>query len=120
MMPPNSTPSNDGEGLSILDLEHLPRPQYRVMRVMLREVECTHARLCEVMLETEQMPLVETEQVIKELVEAQWMLLNEGKYRANLRRKTGRVLSEFQPPRRKSPSLRGIWDSLEQGNNPKK
>lgn len=116
----NNTPNvpGAGDGLSILDLEHLPKPQYRVMRVILREVECPYTKLLQ-LLEAEQMPRVEIDKALAELVEQQWLLKAGDVYKANLRRKNARILSEFQPPRRKTITLRGIWDSLESGDDKK-
>jgi hypothetical protein len=110
--PNNNTPTPSGDGLSILDLENLPKPQYRVMRVVMRERECTHTRLI-ALLAQEEMPAEEFEKALAELLQQQWLVKVGEHYKANLRRKNARVLSEFQPPRRSAPSLRGIWDSLE-------
>jgi hypothetical protein len=110
--PNNNTPTPPGDGLSILDLENLPKPQYRVMRVVMRERECTHARLLS-LLEAEEMPKEDFEAALAELLKQQWLVKVDEFYKANLRRKNARILSEFQPTRRATPSLRGIWDSLE-------
>lgn len=110
--PDNNTPNSSGEGLSILDLENLPKPQYRVMRIVMRERECTHARLLE-LLEQEELTQEEFEKALTELLQQQWLVKTDEVYKANLRRKNARVLSDFQPKRRAAPSLRGIWDSLE-------
>jgi hypothetical protein len=97
MTSPNNNerkPSTPGEGLSLLDLEHLPKPQYFVMRMVMREGECDYPRLLA-------------------LLTPDHLTLADENFRPNLRRKSSRILSEFQIPRRNADTLRGIWENIE-------
>lgn len=112
--PNDSQPNNSspGDGLSLLDLGNLPPAQYKLMRVVMREGECNYTRIC-ILMEAEQVSRAEVEKLVKDLTDQQWLVKAGDNYRANLRRKNSRVLSEFQPPRRQTTTLRGIWDSIE-------
>ncbi len=118
--PNDNQPNRPGEtGLSILDLENLPRAQYRVMRMVMRDGDCTYSRLCSA-LEAEGMVRAEIDKTLDELIALHWLIKNNDHYRTNLRKKSTRTLSDFQPPRRGTSTLRGIWDSLESGDDKNK
>ncbi len=124
MTSPDKDQPNDQEqadGLSVLDLANLPPAHYKIMRLMLREVQLTYSKLCrvlEALPAAEQMSRTELDEVLKTLVHQQWLTYTGDLYKANLRHKATRVLSDFQPPRRKTSTLRGIWDSLESTDSP--
>ncbi len=118
----SQSPQNDesDDGLSVLDLAKLPPDQYKVMRVLLREREMSYTALCNHMdaLPThERLSREALNDVLETLIEQHWLLNTGDIYKPNLRRKSNRVLSDFQPPRRKSITIRGLWDSLEQSDN---
>jgi hypothetical protein len=94
-------------GLSVLDLAALPPAWRRLMRLMLREGEMTHAEICEAveaMSEAERLSRAELEEALDLLSKNLWLIrMGEERitYRPNLRRKAGSKLAQ------------SIWASLE-------
>ena len=126
---PDSTDDQGGsdrpeEGLSILDLASLSAAQLQVMRIILRDIEVSYESLC---ASTDQLPAEERlsraalDSTLQELVEKEWLIVRDADaakvFKANLRRKSSRTVSDFVAPRSRhggtSSSLRNIWDSIE-------
>jgi len=119
---PGQHAKNDdpGDGLSILDMAGLPPLQLRVMRLILRGVELSYAGLCDAvdtLPPEERLARAQLDETISDLIKQQWVTVQNGRYKANLHRKSNRNVSDFTLPRQKrqASSLRTIWDSLERG-----
>ncbi len=112
------------EGLSILDLASLSAAQLQVMRIILRDVAVSYEFLC---ASIDKLPVAERlsrtalNETLQELADKDWLLVidvdADKVYKANLRRKSSRTVSDFVAPRSRragtSSSLRNIWDSIE-------
>ena len=112
------------EGLSILDLASLSAAQLQVMRIILRDIEVSYESLC---ASIDKLPAAEglsraaLDDTLQDLVEKEWLLILDADpakvFKANLRRKSSRTVSDFVAPRSRragtSSSLRNIWDSIE-------
>ena len=96
------------EGISALEIADLPPSLRKIMRLMLREVEMSHADLCahvHDLPEKDRLEMVELNQALEELVKQGWLIRRgEGKglnYSVNLKRKPGSTLTS------------NIWGDLE-------
>ncbi|GAB4544642.1 MAG: hypothetical protein Fur002_18040 [Anaerolineales bacterium] len=99
---------NKEGGIRPLDLAGLPPTLRKMMRVMLRELQASYPRLCEIidsMPEAERMTRAELDLTLNQLVEDTWLLrIGEGEkaiYKANMRRKEGSKLAA------------GVWSALD-------
>lgn len=95
-------------GISPLDLADLPPVWRRIMRLMLRELQMSYPRLCEVMddaPESERLTRDQLDSALSDLTNQFWLIrIGEGPkaiYKVNLRRKEGSTLAA------------GIWSSLD-------
>ena len=95
-------------GITALDLAELSPALRKIMRVMLRELQMTYPRLCEVMdamPEQERLTRDGLDDALSTLTQQFWLLrIGEGEkaiYKVNLRRKEGSKLAS------------GIWSSLD-------
>ena len=126
----NDNPNRSDDGLSVLDLASLSGAQLQVMRLVLRAGEITYQALCaqiDQLPETERLPRAELDRTLADLREHEWLTEiaadadrgtpNGRRFKANLRRKSSRVVSDFVMPRSRrggsSSTLRSIWDRLE-------
>ena len=96
-------------GITPLDLVELPASLRKIMKIMLRELQMTYPRLCEVMdamPEEERMPRKLLDEALATLTEQFWLLrIGENEkaiYKVNLKRKNGSTLAA------------GIWSSLDE------
>ena len=87
------------EGISAGDIAQLPPALRRIMRLMLREIEMTHAAISASVLAApaaERMSALELDQALKVLTAQNWLICRgEGErvnYTVNLRRKAGSTL----------------------------
>ena len=95
-------------GITPLDLAGLPPALRKIMRLMLRELQMTHPRLCEAMdsmPEAERLTRDELQAALSALTQQFWLIrIGEGEkaiYKVNLRRRQGSTLAS------------GIWSSLD-------
>ena len=95
-------------GITPLDLAGLPPALRKIMRLMLRELQMTYPRLCEVMdsmPEAERLSRNDLQDALSTLTQQFWLLrIGDGEkaiYKVNLRRKEGSKLAA------------GIWSSLD-------
>jgi len=95
-------------GITALDLAELSPALRKIMRLMLRELQMTYPRLCEVMdamPEQERLTRDGLDDALSTLTQQFWLLrIGEGEkaiYKVNLRRKEGSKLAS------------GIWSSLD-------
>jgi len=95
-------------GITPLDLAGLPPTLRKIMRLMLRELQMTYPRLCEVMdsmPEAERLSRNDLQDALSTLTQQFWLLrIGDGEkaiYKVNLRRKEGSKLAA------------GIWSSLD-------
>jgi len=114
------------EGLSILDLASLSGAQLQVMRIILRDVEVSYEALCatiDKLPNAEPLDRAALDNTLRELLQNEWLTESNKLYKANLRRKSSRTVSDFVAPRSRrgstSSSLRNIWDSIEKDDKPK-
>jgi hypothetical protein len=96
-------------GITALDLADLPPALRKIMKIMLRELQMTYPRLCEVMdavPEEERLTRKSLDEALSTLTDQFWLLrIGEGQkaiYKVNLKRKTGSTLAA------------GIWSSLDE------
>lgn len=96
------------DGISPLDIAKLPPAMRKIMRVMLRELQASYPRMCEVvdaMPEQDRLTRAELDETLSSLTEQMWLIRIGEKekaiYKVNLRRKTGSTL------------MAGIWSSLD-------
>ncbi len=96
-------------GISPLDIAKLPPSLRKIMRVMLRELQLSYPRMCEVMdgmPEQDRITRAELDEALKTLTEQFWLVRIGEKekaiYKVNLRRKAGSTL------------MAGIWSSLDE------
>jgi len=120
-----AAPGHPEEGLSILDLASLSASQLQVMRIILREVEITYDALCQsidLLPDIERLSRTALDDTLQELLQNEWLIeigaeAESKAYKANLRRKSSRTISDFVAPRSRrqgtSSNLRNIWDSIE-------
>jgi len=104
-------------GISPLDLAKLPPSLRKIMRLMLRELNMSYPRMCEVMdsmPEKDRLSRAELDSALSTLTEQFWLIRIGDKeraiYKVNLRRKAGSTL------------MAGIWSSLDnklKGDPPK-
>lgn len=94
-------------GISPLDLAKLPPSLRKIMRLMLRELQMSYPRMCEVMdsmPESDRLTRDELDSALSSLTEQFWLIRIGEKekaiYKVNLRRKAGSTL------------MPGIWSSL--------
>lgn len=99
--------SQKGGGISPLDLAKLPPSLRKIMRLMLRELQMSYPRMCEVMdgvPEQDRLTRAELDEALLTLTEQFWLIRIGEKekaiYKVNLRRKAGSTL------------MSGIWSSL--------
>jgi hypothetical protein len=98
----------DEGGITALDLADLPAPLRKIMRLMLRELQLSHAQLQEAVAalpEAERIPAAELDRSLAMLTDQAW-LIRTGRdekaiYKVNLRRKAGSGLAG------------GVWNSLD-------
>jgi hypothetical protein len=105
-------------GISPLDIAKLSPSLRKIMRVMLRELQLSYPRMCEVMdgmPEQDRLTRAELDEALKTLTEQFWLVRIGEKekaiYKVNLRRKAGSTL------------MAGIWSSLDEklkGNPPER
>lgn len=95
-------------GISPLDLASLPPSLRKIMRLMLRELQLSYPRLCEVidgMPEAERLSRSDLDEALSSLTQQFWLIrIGEGEkaiYKVNLRRKEGSKLAA------------GIWSALD-------
>ncbi len=95
-------------GITPLDLVELPAPLRKIMKIMLRELQMTYPRLCEVMdamPEEERLTRNLLDEALSTLTQQFWLVRIGEKekaiYKVNLKRKSGSTLSA------------GIWSSLD-------
>lgn len=95
-------------GISPLDLAGLPPSLRKIMRLMLRELQMSYPRLCEVMdsvAESDRLSRSDLQAVLSSLTEQLWLIrIGEGEkaiYKVNLRRREGSQLAA------------GIWSALD-------
>jgi len=100
--------SNKDGGIRPLDLAGLPPTLRKMMRVMLRELQASYPRLCEIVDSLpagEQMTREELDSTLRQLTEDTWLIrIGEGEkaiYKANMRRKAGSKLAA------------GVWSALD-------
>jgi len=119
-----AAPGQSEDGLSILDLASLSAAQLQVMRIILREVELSYEALCasiDKLPAAERLSRPDVDSTLADLLQKDWLIETRvdghKQYKANLRRKSSRTVSDFVAPRSRrgstSSSLRNIWDSLE-------
>ena len=96
-------------GISPLDIAKLSPSLRKIMRVMLRELQLSYPRMCEVMdgmPEQDRLTRAELDEALKTLTEQFWLVRIGEKekaiYKVNLRRKAGSTL------------MAGIWSSLDE------
>lgn len=94
-------------GISPLDLAKLPPSLRKIMRLMLRELQMSYPRMCEVMdtmPESDRLTRDELDSALSSLTEQFWLIRIGEKekaiYKVNLRRKAGSTL------------MPGIWSAL--------
>lgn len=107
-------------GISTLDLAELPAAQRKIMRVMLREVEATYARLCQMLdalPEGDRISRAELDQGLAWLSDQQWLIQErveqERQYKVNFRHKARRALPDITVRRRSNTTIKNIWNALE-------
>ena len=95
-------------GISPLDIAKLPPSLRKIMRVMLRELQMSYPRMCEVMdtmPEQDRLTRTELDSALSNLTEQFWLTRigerEKAIYKVNLRRKEGSTLAA------------GIWSSLD-------
>lgn len=95
-------------GITALDLADLPPALRKIMRLMLRELQMTYPRLCEVMdamPEKERLTRDGLDDALSTLTQQFWLIrIGDGQkaiYKVNLRRKEGSKLAA------------GIWSALD-------
>lgn len=95
-------------GITPLDLVELPAPLRKIMKIMLRELQMTYPRLCEVMdamPEEERLTRNLLDEALSTLTQQFWLVRIGEKekaiYKVNLKRKSGSTLAA------------GIWSSLD-------
>lgn len=95
-------------GISPLDLAKLPPPLRKIMRLMLRELQMSYPRMCEVvesMPESDRLTRDELDSALSNLTDQFWLIRIGEKekaiYKVNLRRKEGSRLAA------------GIWSALD-------
>ncbi|MBL8063275.1 MAG: hypothetical protein JNK32_09670 [Anaerolineales bacterium] len=95
-------------GISPLDLAELSPAFRKIMRLMLRELQMSYPRLCEVveaMPEKDRLTRAELDSALSSLTEQFWLIrIGENEkaiYKVNLKRKAGSTLAS------------GIWSSLD-------
>lgn len=100
--------SQKGGGISPLDIAKLPPSLRKIMRVMLRELQMSYPRMCEVMdtmPEQDRLTRTELDSALSNLTEQFWLTRigerEKAIYKVNLRRKEGSTLAA------------GIWSSLD-------
>jgi hypothetical protein len=101
--------NKQGEGgITALDLADLPASLRKVMRLMLRELQLSHAQLQEAVAalpEAERLPPAEVDQVLEVLTRQSWLIrigqAEKAIYKVNLRKKAGSGLAG------------GVWDNLD-------
>lgn len=96
-------------GISPLDLAKLPPSLRKIMRLMLRELQLSYPRMCEVMdavPEQDRLTRAELDDALSTLTDQFWLIRIGEKekaiYKVNLRRKAGSTL------------MSGIWSSLDE------
>ena len=96
-------------GITPLDLAGLPPALRKIMRVMLREVNSSYPRLCEIidgLPEKDRLTHEELQTALTELTDQFWLMrIGEGEkaiYKVNLRRREGSKL------------MAGIWSALDE------
>ena len=96
-------------GITPLDLAGLQPALRKIMRVMLRELNSTYPRLCEIMdgmPEKERLSHADLQSALNELTDQFWLIrIGEGEiaiYKVNLRRREGSKL------------MAGIWSALDE------
>jgi hypothetical protein len=96
-------------GITALDLADLPAPLRKIMKIMLRELQMTYPRLCEVMdamSEEDRLPRNLLDEALSTLTQQFWLVrIGENEkaiYKVNLKRKSGSTLAA------------GIWSSLDE------
>jgi len=95
-------------GISPLDLVKLPPSLRKIMRLMLRELQMSYPRMCEVMdsmPEQDRLTRAELDEALSTLTEQFWLIRIGEKekaiYKVNLRRRAGSTL------------MAGIWSALD-------
>jgi len=95
-------------GISPLDLVKLPPSLRKIMRLMLRELQMSYPRMCEVMdsmPEQDRLTHAELDEALSTLTEQFWLIRIGEKekaiYKVNLRRRAGSTL------------MAGIWSALD-------
>ncbi|MDP1545960.1 MAG: hypothetical protein Q8L87_08050, partial [Anaerolineales bacterium] len=95
-------------GITPLDLAELSPALRRIMRLMLRELQLSHPRLCEIvdaMPEKDRLSRSELDEALATLTQQYWLVrIGDGEkaiYKVNLRRRTGSTLAA------------GIWSALD-------
>jgi hypothetical protein len=94
------------------------------MRIILREIEVSYGALCDgigKLPKADQLSRDDMDSTLRDLLQKEWLVEldvnNQKVYKANLRRKSSRTVSDFVAPRSRrggtSSSLRNIWDSIE-------
>lgn len=96
-------------GITPLDLVKLPPSLRKIMRLMLRELQMSYPRMCEVMdamPEQDRLTRAELDEALSTLTEQFWLIRIGEKekaiYKVNLRRKAGSTLAA------------GIWSSIDE------
>ena len=96
-------------GITPLDLAGLPPALRKIMRVMLRELQASYPRLCEIMdgmPEKDRLSREELQTAVSELTEQYWLIrigdAEKAIYKVNLRRREGSKL------------MAGIWSALDE------
>ena len=100
--------SQKNSGITPLDLVKLPPSLRKIMRLMLRELNMSYPRICEVMEaqpEQDRLSRAELDSALAALTEQFWLIrIGENEkaiYKVNLRRKAGSTLAS------------GIWSSID-------
>jgi hypothetical protein len=95
-------------GITPLDLAGLPPALRKIMRLMLRELQASYPRLCEIMdgmPEKDRLSREDLQSALAELTEQYWLIrIGEAEkaiYKVNLRRREGSKL------------MAGIWSALD-------
>lgn len=122
---PQEEPADTGrdEGANLLGLAELAPVPRRIMRLLLREPEMSYADLCRDLAEApadERAARDEVDAALAQLAEQNWVVVSGSdetrRYKANLRRRTGRGLAQVKP-RRLAGGRPGktIWEALDFG-----
>jgi hypothetical protein len=101
--------NKQGEGgITALNLADLPPALRRIMRLMLRELQLSHAQLMDAMAalpEGERIPAKELDEALEVLTRQSWLIrigqAEKAIYKVNLRRKAGSDLEG------------GVWNTLD-------